>query len=640
MKSLKELQQKYYDEFKGLPGNRPIVRNNQENDAFELVVLKILYGKELPEFNKTNVLEFCKYVIAPPDAGIDIFFQHENGDDCTFDVIQVKNTALDESELRNAILGMKRTIEDYCKNPKTITSENCKEVLSKSSLDKSNKNQCRYFVVHTGDVDNFSGSHDDETVITAKQLELLYNNSNEAAVDNDVLSIDTSMKYGTPESSHGALVCSINGFDLAQLNNMYFNTEVGRNILFGSNLRESLITKKAKPFLSMSKTITECPENFWYYNNGITIIAEEIIMKAETPNEIILKNFSIVNGAQTTSSLGLFLKEAQKNNDIKSIESLKKVFVLARILKITNKQMWRDIAIYNNTQNPITSRDKVANRSEQVYLHDWMLNDEYPQLYVEIRRGSQIPAGFNKGFVHRKTTNEELAQLSYASFLQRPFVSKDKKSALFNDDFSQNEYTINKIYHDIFHYDSENLDNCGIIFTKKKTEIDELLFAQYLYKESKRLMKGVLTDRIIKAQEQKENTQNIEAIKSADARISQFALHLDTVGICMFYFISLYYEFKAQFDSSEDKRLFDYDRFYSDKEFKQRIIESSANLFLNLTVKILVKTASEANKAANVSNWIRSAQCEGKFFEALREELASDFEYEQKYQNFINEFKK
>ena len=63
-------------------------------------------------------------------------------------------------------------------------------------------------------------------------------------------------------------------------------------------------------------------------------------------------------------------------------------------------------------------------------------------------------------------------------------------------------------------------------------------------------------------------------------------------------------------------------------------------MFLNLTVKILVKTASEANKAANVSNWIRSAQCEGKFFEALREELASDFEYEQKYQNFINEFKK
>ena len=640
MKNLTELQQSYYKEFRGLPSNSPIVRNNQENDAFELVVLKILYGKDLPDFNKNNVLEFCKYIISPPDAGIDIFFQHENGDECYFDVIQVKNTELDESELRNAILGMKRTIDDYCKNPKSVASENCKEVLSKSSLDKSNKNQCRYYVVHTGNVNNFSGSLDDENIITAKQLELLYNNNSESAVDKDTLSIDTSMKYGSPEESHGAIVCSINGFDLAQLNNLYFNTEVGRNILFGSNLRESLITKKSKPFLSISKTVIECPENFWYYNNGITIIAEEIIIKDDNPNEIILKNFSIVNGAQTTSSLGLFLKEAQKNNDMEHIESLKKVFVLARILKITNKQMWRDIAIYNNTQNPITSRDKVANRFEQVHLHDWMLNDEYPQIYVEIRRGAHKPAGFNKGFVHRSTTNEELAQLAYASFLQRPFVSKDKKSALFNDDFSQSEYTINKIYHDIFNYDSEDLTKNGILFTKEKTEIDELLFAQHLYKESKRLMKGKLTERIINEQEKKEKTQNVEMLKSIEARITQNALHLDTIGICMFYFISLYYEFKAQFDSDDDKRLFDFDRFYSDKEFKQKIIEASANLFLNLTVKILVKTASEANKTASMSNWIRSSQCEGKFFDALREELASDFEKEQKYQEFINEFKK
>ena len=58
MKTIIELMEQYYAEFVGLPGNRPIVRNNQQNDALELVVLKILYGKDLPEFTKSNVNDF------------------------------------------------------------------------------------------------------------------------------------------------------------------------------------------------------------------------------------------------------------------------------------------------------------------------------------------------------------------------------------------------------------------------------------------------------------------------------------------------------------------------------------------------------------------------------------------------------
>ena len=153
-------------------------------------------------------------------------------------------------------------------------------------------------------------------------------------------------------------------------------------------------------------------------------------------------------------------------------------------------------------------------------------------------------------------------------------------------------------------------------------------------------MKSTLTERISRAQEQKETTTNIETLKSIEARINQNAIHLDAVGICMFYVISLYYEFKAQFDSPSDNRYYDYDKFYSDKEYKQRLIESFANLFLTLTVKIIVKTAAEANKSGNINNWVRGASCEEKFFSALRDELASDFEYEQKYQNYLNEFKK
>lgn len=635
MKKIELLLSNYYEEFKGLPSINPIVRNNQLNDAFELVVLKILYGKTLPfEINKNHINDISTYIIAPPDSGIDIFVEKENGDEFSYDVIQVKYTELTEDEIRKSIVDMKRTIEDYCKNPKLINSENCKEVLGHSSLDKSSKNNCEYYVVHTGKTKDFAGSNENEHVITITDLMIINNNITDN-VESDCLHIDTYMPYGDiySKDKQSAIVCSINGYDLAKLNNLYYSTEIGRNILFGHNLREALNSRKSKTYRSMENTIKNCPENFWYYNNGITIIAEGV----ETGNnKITLSNFSIVNGAQTTSSLGLFLKEAEKNKEYDLIEALKNVYVLARVLIIPQETTKRDIAIYNNTQNPITSRDMVANREEQKKLNQWLLNDEFPQIYVEIRRGAQIPNTFNKGFAHRKTTNEELAQLAYASFFQKPFTAKDKKSALFNNDYTQSDFVINKIYHDIFNYD-ESKENCGILFKKSKAQIDEALFVQHLYKEAKKYLKKVYQERIATAEIQKANEIDIENIKNIEGRINVYSTQLETVGICMFYFVALYYEFKAQFGGTDI--IYNYDKYYSDKTFKSNLISAAANLFLTLTIKILTKTATAANRNGNINNWVRCATCERDFFEALREEIATDMDLQKKYESFVQQYK-
>lgn len=640
MLTLDELKNTYYQEFKGLPGNMPIVRNNQPNDAFEMVVLKVLYGKTLPEFIKENATIFSSYVIAPPDCGIDIFFQHENGDESSFDVIQVKDSVLTENEIRECFLKMKRTISDYLKNPNTISSESCKSILRASNLDSTNKSNCTYYVVHSGDVDDFLGSEDDEKIITKTALKVIYNNVNDC-VDSDTICVDSYMKYQEPGATDSAYVCSVKGSDLAELCNKYFNTEVGRNLLFGSNLRESLITKKSKPYQSMRNTITECPQKFWYYNNGITIIARNVEVSGEASHKIKLTNFSIVNGAQTTSSLGLYLREARKNNEIDKIASLDKVYVLTRILNVSDNEMRRDIAIYNNTQNPITSRDMVSQREEQKHLYEWLIDDsEYPQILVDIRRGQQIPASFPKYITHRRITNEELAQLAYAYFLQKPFTAKDKKSALFNNNFSQTDYMINEIYHKIFYWDRNetNPNNYGVIFTKTKAEIDEALFVQQLYREAKKNMKKTLVSRIENWQTEKQNETNAVRISQLERRIIQSSQHLDTSGICMFYFLALYTEFKATYPYGGDKS-FNYEMYYTDKNYKNRLIDKVSNLFLKWTVQILVKTANEAAKASNMNNWLRSANCEKDFFVALRDTMASDLELEDEYHKFIDEFK-
>ncbi len=76
MKTLDELINEYYEKFMGLPNGNPIVRQNQKNDAFEIVVLETLYGKDLDinieKLQSSDVEKITKYIVAPPDDGIDI----------------------------------------------------------------------------------------------------------------------------------------------------------------------------------------------------------------------------------------------------------------------------------------------------------------------------------------------------------------------------------------------------------------------------------------------------------------------------------------------------------------------------------------------------------------------------------------
>lgn len=637
MKTINELCNYFYEEFKGLPSSSPIVRNGHKGDAYELVVLKILYGNQLPEFTKKNASKLAEYVISPPDDGIDIFFQHESGDEYSFDVIQVKQTALNEKDLRNCITQMERTIKDYIDNPQGLKSNNCKEVLSKSNLDNFNVENCHYFVVHTGDMSDFSGSRSNETIVTEKELERLYKNTSNN-VDEEIISIDNKIIYETSGKDYGAVICSVDGYNLAKLCDKYFDTEIGRNILFGGNLRESLVkpNKKNKLYNDMKETVVNEPEKFWYYNNGITIIAKNFY---ENDNGTIkLKEFSIVNGAQTTSALGLFLKEANRNRDNQLMESLKKVKVLIKILKIPEENMRQNIAIFNNSQTPISSRDMVANRPEQRQLHEWLMDEESPQIYVDIRRGSQLPSSFNKKFTHRITTNEILAQLAYAAFLHKPSVAKDKKKGLFDSNFEQSDYVINETYHNIFNWDEDNPSNNGVLFKMSKRDIDEVLFVKQLYNESRKYLRKRYESRINNLENQKENIDDEKKKKNNEERLHSNRRYYQLSNISMFYFVAFYYECKEQFE--KDTTLwFNIEKYYSDKDFKQKMIEKAADLFLAKTNEILSDIAKESGMDSNLNNLVRSAATEAPFFAVLRDKLAKSFEIEKEFDTFCNDFK-
>ena len=116
-------------------------------------------------------------------------------------------------------------------------------------------------------------------------------------------------------------------------------------------------------------TAKTSPEDFWYFNNGITLIADEILRApkaaaSKSSGIFEFKGASIVNGAQTVSTL------ARVDID----ESLGKVRVPIRIINLSEAPptFGGEVTRTNNLQNRVEGRDFVAQDPEQKRLQQEM----------------------------------------------------------------------------------------------------------------------------------------------------------------------------------------------------------------------------------------------------------------------------
>lgn len=635
----------FYKDFAGLPNHRAIVRNNTPEDAFTLAILKIMYGETLDcKISPENVDKISKIIVAPPDSGIDLFIETEDGDEYYYDIIQSKYTELTEEEIRVCFLEMHDAIRRYLKNPNSVQS-NLRDIISETNFNSSFKNNCTYYVYHTGILNYGKNFKANEKIVTINEMEVVLESLGR---EDHILKVpyaeftsDMFNNYILYENlSDNAMLCNIRGYDLAVLCNKYVSSSMGRNILFGQNLRDSLDQKKSKTYEAMMKTIKNEPERFWNYNNGITILCEELDAHRKGRNGdvdlIEITNFSIINGAQTTNTLGAYLRNALINNEPDEIEQLKKVYVLVRIMQVNNEKLSGNISIYNNLQNPMSSRDMVANNTEQKELQRICMTGEAPNIFVEIRRGQTVPPQprFEK---HQRITNEELAQLAFAAFLQSPFTAKDKKKTLFNKDASDTEYLVNAYYDQIF-YLSEEDDKKGVLFQKSKEEIDEALFVKYLYIQARNKMKKSYDERIAKCNEHiSASWGNIE---QQQKMIQLNQRYKEVNNTCMFYCIALYFTLKDNYGTIGEKNTFDYFSFYRDNRnspYKDEIIDYFANKFLQATVKIMSKLLA-ASGSGSATNWLKKAQSQTDFFDTLSEEMAGDLTYQEMYTDFVKRF--
>lgn len=141
--------------------------------------------------------------------------------------------------------------------------------------------------------------------------------------------------------------------------------------IFDKNIREYLGSTGVNKKIIDTLTNKEDRVNFFYYNNGITLICKEMsTIKTVKSNfnrnaQFSVKNPQIVNGCQTVNSI----YEVLKNVDPNSLEEdFKDTFVMLKVLQIDSKndyekELYENIVKFNNSQNSIDEKTFVSNNS-------------------------------------------------------------------------------------------------------------------------------------------------------------------------------------------------------------------------------------------------------------------------------------
>ncbi|MBE9118635.1 AIPR family protein [Lusitaniella coriacea LEGE 07157] len=141
-----------------------------------------------------------------------------------------------------------------------------------------------------------------------------------------------------------------------------------KNKLFDQNIREFLGDSDVNE--EMAKTLENAPELFWYFNNGITVLCQEIskvgAKKDRQRGEFNAKGISIVNGAQTIGCIGALYQDSSQ--ELKEIIEDAEISIRFICLENCEEDFGEKVTRATNTQNKVESRDFVALDSQQERL--------------------------------------------------------------------------------------------------------------------------------------------------------------------------------------------------------------------------------------------------------------------------------
>lgn len=164
------------------------------------------------------------------------------------------------------------------------------------------------------------------------------------------------------------------------------------DLLYEKNVRKFLGNKR-RVNKGIEATIEQHPERFGLYNNGITIVAEEV--ERVGIDGVQLTNPFIVNGCQTTRSIWQVLQRrlnaggSAPTDAYKSWhERLSHAVVITKIVVVGSEgeELLTETTRYTNSQNAVGERDFIALEKD---FRSWApaFNSRYG-VFLEIQRGA------------------------------------------------------------------------------------------------------------------------------------------------------------------------------------------------------------------------------------------------------------
>jgi len=236
------------------------------------------------------------------------------------------------------------------------------------------------------------------------------------------LDLERFFEFRSGDGTPRTIVASVDGAELAAIERRHQYRIFQRNVRY-------YLKQTQKVNRTMSRTLADPVgrQNFWYYNNGIAIVCDRYELKAHGPRaRIAIDNLQIVNGCQTTTTLGANLGQLQRDDS--------RAHVLVRIIESQDDDLQRDITLYNNRQTAVRDRDLLSNdrTQDRLQLEFAEFGDGW---FYERKRGewearvSADPA-LKKRFDRRLVNNEVAAQAHYAFFVN-PAEARARKRMLF-----------------------------------------------------------------------------------------------------------------------------------------------------------------------------------------------------------------
>ncbi len=340
---------------------------------------------------------------------------------------------------------------------------------NEKQANKALKSKIRQIITQTTGI--IQGAKVEFDLYSSKELLELYKKSKTSKLEIEFKETPVSVSY------HKGQIGFVGVSTISNFYNFINDDENNlRENIFESNIRHYQGTK-----VDVNKKIRNTLENdfnrdFWWLNNGITIIASKVGQIGKT---LTLEDVQIVNGLQTSYTIGKFY--SLKKNDNRSI--------LLKIIISEDKETIDKIIEATNSQNPVSptllrATDDLQRKIEYFFLTKGYFYDRRKNFYK------------NQGKPSAKIFSiQSTAQAIHAIKNYSPASARAKPTTLIKTD-----ETYNKIFNKNGNFEAY-LNCCLIIKTtneiiKKDFQADLKSFAKSFSYHISRIIASLLTNKV------------------------------------------------------------------------------------------------------------------------------------------------